>query len=426
MRTWKTTAAGVLAAGLATAAAPTARALTEFARGELDLAATAALTYDSRVLGGATPGDDYILSLQPQLLYRREAALVKVDGAAGVTFNRYADLTRYDSEDVDSHVKFTLPKDAVSRGSGSLALSYLEKTDVNFDVNERLRSKVFDSRLDALFPVGLKTAVSLLGAYNHAERQTFGTLETREGGAGFTYADFLRGTDLNLQYRRLETESAGATSLSSLDQQSDSYSVGLSRPIFHKIKGSISYGYRMLRRGAGETVNGQRNSNGSIFSAAIEGPFLPATKFPKLESSLSVSYSQADSPGINDTGGHRVVGKASLSWAARDTTRISVTAQRGFELAVNNLTVLSTDLTAQVTQEVGHFTELTGGGGYERRTYHGLARYDDVLTAFVAANYRATRFWRLTMDARVRDTDSTDVISAYARTVVRASATFTY
>src|SRR5690606_7325725 len=113
-------------------------------------------------------------------------------------------------------------------------------------------------------------------------------------------------------------------------------------PIYASIRGSVSYGYRTMRRSSAEIFSAARRSAGSIFSVRLDGPFLPERIFPKVESSLTLGYQKAESPGINDTGGSRFVGSMHVSWQARERTRLFVDARRALELSINDLTVETT------------------------------------------------------------------------------------
>lgn len=414
-------------AGASTLGSSIAFGFAEFARGEFLLSTTARETYDSRIFGALNSADDYIFTLDPRLIYRREAARLKLDALAGLRINRYHEFTELNSEDVESSLKLTLPASDEALSSGTFEVGYNERTDVNFDVNRSLREKTFDSRLDTVIPTGLKTALLLGGSYRNDQRNAFSDLEMWNGNIGFRYRNFLEGTDFDVRYRRLQAKTSGGNAFSvPLHQNTDIFSVGISRPLYHDVRASFTYGYRILHRSQAEVLSGQERSAGSIISINLDGPLLPASKFPKLESSLSLGYQKAETPGVHDTGGTRFVGSARLSWHARERTRIFIDARRSRQLTADDLTVEATEANIGVSESIGDFTFASASIGYERRDYRPLTRQDDVFNARLGAGYRITKSWSASADYRLRSASSSSHVADYARHLVMLSVTYIF
>lgn len=407
---------------------PSALAFTEIERGELLLSTTASATYDSRVLGGASGADDMIFTLFPQLIYRRsETAQLKLDAHAGVSVKRYYDLTQFNSEDVTSGINLRLPQGVGPRFSGSFKMSYDEHSDVNYDVNQRVRDKIFSTRLDTNFLAGLKTSFDFDAGLLQAHRNIYSDRDQWDAGLGFNYLDFLQGTALHVRYRHLDNETSGDNSFGvPLNQKLDTYSVGLSRPIYSDVKASVSYGYRILDRSRAETVTGETHYAGSFVSASLEGPFLPASRFPKLDSSLSLFYQSSDVPGINDNNTRRFGGAANLSWQARPNTKLSLNARRALELTIDDLTVESTSASFGVTEDIGHFIDAGATVGYDHRVYRGISRDDNVFFFQGRIGYRMTKYWSASGNYYYRNSDSSNAIANYQRHIVSVSANYTF
>jgi len=411
----------------ATALAPSSFGFAEFARGELLLSTSARALYDSRVYGGFNDADDYVFSLEPRLLYRREAGQLKLDSHLGMRFNRYLDFTELDSEDLLASVRLTLPPETAAVASGSFEVGYDEHTDVNYDVNTRIREKTFFSRLNTLIPTGLKTSLIFGASYRDENRNNFNDREALEATAGFRYSEFLGDTTFEARYRRLEVETSGGNFWGiPLDQSSDIYTASLSRPIYGNVRGSISYGYRVLRRSRAEVLGGDTSDGGSIFSVNLDGPFLSETRFPKLDSSLSFGYQKAETPGVADSGGNRFVGSARLAWQARERTRVFIQARRSQELSVQDFTTEATTAEIGVNQAIGNFTNASASIGYEERDYRGATRTDEAFIANLGASYRITREWSASGSYRLRAQDSTLARADYDRHVFWLSASYTF
>lgn len=410
------------------AAAVPAWGFTEIERGELLLSTSASATYDSRVLGGTSGADDLIFTLFPQFLYKRDqAAQLKLDGHAGVRINRYYDFTQFDSEDFTAGLNLRLPKGVGPRFSGSFSVNYDERSDVNYDVNQRVREHMFTTNFSGNYLTSLKTSLDFDAGFLDAQRNIYSDRQQWGGGIGFNYRDFLHGTSLHLKYRHLDNETSGDNPLNApLNQQLDTYSIGLSRPIYADVTASVSYGYRFLDRSRAETITGQTHYEGSFFAASLEGPFLPPRMFPKLTSSLSLSYQSSDVPGINDTNTRRFAGSANLSWQARETTRVFFNARRAQDLTINDITVDANTVSLGVRQEIGHFIDGTAVVGYDHRAYRGFNRSDDAFFFEARAGYRVTKYWSASAAYRFRNSDSDAVFADYSRHIVSLSANYTF
>ncbi len=413
--------------GVALACSPLAFGFAEIGRGELLLSGTARELYDSRVFGGTSPGDDYIFTLEPKALYRHYAGELKLDSLLGVRLNRYASFTDLNSNDLEGDLKLYLPADTAAPVSGSFETSYDEHTEVNYDVNARIREKTFLSRLDAGIPVGLKMSLLLDGLFRHDNRNEFSNRQTRDGTIGLRYLDFAGGTAVQGQYRRLEVDTSGGNAWGiPLNQHSDTYTLIVSHPLYDQVVGSISYGYRVLDRSRAELQFGPIHSSGSVYSVNVNGPFLPASVFPKLESSAYLGYEKADTPGINDTGGSRLVGNLHLGWYARERTVVSVDAHRNRELSVNDLTVETTAFTATLRQGIGDFLHASITAGYERRDYRGVGRRDNVGLFGTSLDYHVTKYWSANAQYQLHAARSDAPTADYSRHLALVSVTYTF
>lgn len=403
----------------------------EFARGGLVLSTTARASYDSRMFGGLGPADDYIFTLDPRLIYRREAGLLKLEASAGVRVNRYVEYDELNSEDLVTSFKLRLPPEGPSLASGSFESTYDEHSEVNYDVNARIREKTFYNRLSADIPMGLKTALLLGGSYRDDQRNTFSDQRTWDGSAGFRYQNFLGGSAFDVRYRRLDVESSGDNELGiPLNQKSDLYSATFSRPLYRDVRGSITYGYRILNRSEAEVLTGlDHRSEGSTFALGLNGPFLPQSIFPKMDSSVSLGYQKNETPGINDTSSSRFIGSLNLGWNPRERTRLFFDARRATELSINDLTVETTGFNVGINQVIGDFTNASFSVGYENREYQTidlLGREDDVYLLQTGARYRITSAWSAAANYRLRDSQSTEEVADYARHLVSVEATYTF
>jgi hypothetical protein len=367
----------------------------EVARGAVTLETELRLSYDSYFIGARAMGDDdYFATLQPTLKYTRRAGLAELDAFAGVAILRHDTNTQFDSENFQAGLRSSLPVVEGSRLSGSVDLAYTESTQIDYDVMDRVPTESIRATAQFEYKLGLKTSISDSIGYSKTDRATYSDQETFGNDLSFNYTDFLRGTNLRLTHGYLKTKSSGENFLGAdLDQESNSFAGSLSRPIVGPLRGELTYGYRILDRGADESIIGETEHRGSFFGATLSGPFLSPIRFPKIESSASLSYSEASSPGLNDVGEKTLTGHVRLGWIARERTRFSFDASRSVDLSATDLSVENTRVSAGVTQSVGLATSIGVNLAYYWRDFRGVDRSDETLDASLNIGYKFSRNW---------------------------------
>jgi hypothetical protein len=356
----------------------------EIARGALLLQTTGSVTYDSYFIGTVDNDPDTIYSLYPSLRYSRNAGRGSINASVGVVFNRH-DLNKdLDSDDLRANFSIDLPTVEGARLEGNFNIDYSEATVVDLFVNDRVASETLSTNLALKYRLGPRMTLAESFGYSEATREIYSDQEMISNQLSFTYKGFLRGASLILTHGVTFTETSGDNFVGvGLDQEAHNVSLGLSRPIYGEVSGTLSYGYSLLRRSSGETINGETSTSSAYISASIDGPFLPRNRFPKLTSSASLSYSQSATAGINDGGGKFLSGHLNLAWAARLRTKLHIRASRSIDLSVSDLTVENTRIGGGFDQQIGRATNLNGSVGYTWSTYRGVDRSDSTLDANV-------------------------------------------
>lgn len=369
----------------------------EVARGALTLETEGRVTYDSYFLGAKKIGDDdYYASLRPQLRYVRKAGLAEIEAFGGVSIVRYDTYKEFDSEDINAGFRSQLPVSEGSRISGDVSLNYNESTTVDYTVLDRVPTRNASAQASLRYALGLKMALSDSINYSRTLRTQYSDQEVFGNDVSFSYADFLYGSTFSLSHGYTRTTSSGDNVLGAdLDQHSNSVSGTLSHPLAGQLTGAFTYGYRILDRSQAESVTGQKRQEGSFFSATLNGPFLPPRYFPKLDSSMSLSYQESRSPGINDLGGKTLTGSIGLRWAARERTKLNFQANRSIDLAANDYSVENTNVSLGITESVGIAHQFSGNVGYTWQKFRGVDRKDNIFNASLTYNYSLSRYWSL-------------------------------
>lgn len=388
------TPAALLAATLAFN--PNAAAFTEIARGSLTLTTTGRVAYDSNVLGNASEQGDTVYTLAPTLNYSRTAGLGTIEGAFGVAINRYADLTAFDSEDITASLRIGLPTPEGARQQGSFQAGYADISDIDETVGTRIRSKTWSTSFAGTYRAGPRTDLRADLAYSDTTRDVFADRTQWVAGVGFDYNDFLGGFGLEGDYRYTDSQSSSFTTgpSTALDQTSHHVSGGLFYKFVNGLRASADVGYRWIDRGAQETPAGNTSRNGVTFGLRLDGPFLPAARFPKLKSSFSIGLEQGQTLGLNDTGSTTMVGDLSLGWQARERTAITFSASRRQGLSTTNLSTVDNNIRLALTQRIGERANLSASLGQEWSSYPGTGRNDRRTRGAVNFGYNFNRNWQ--------------------------------
>lgn len=398
-------------------------------RGEVSLAANLSGTYDSNVSGRRGSQEDFYATFAPRVSYLRRAGKIEADASVGLSSIRYLDSKQFDSDNPSANVALRLAEKSFRDISASVSADYSETYQVDQDLNARIKSDITTFSGQFGLVTGVRTSGSLHGSYSNAKHSGAGASDqkTLTGGGALNYSNFLGQTTAILSYDYTESESSGDNILGvELDQSSHLISLGLSRPLYREVSGRINYGYRILNRSAAETSLGTTRQTGTVLSASLDGPFLPARSFPKIKSHLSLSYQDATTPGINDTGTKSLTGDVSLSWEARESTTVSLGASRTQRLAVTDISVVTTSARAGLTQKLRYNLSGSAGVNYDWNTYKGITRSDEIFSYDGALNYDFARTWTASASYRYQASTSNQAVSDYVRHLAILSLGYTY
>ena len=399
-------------------------------RGEIALDAEAMVTYDSNVQGRQKSDDDVYGTFAPRISYTRRAGIIGADLSARLTSERYVDNKQFNADNVSANASLSLSEKSFQNISGSATASYVESYQIDQDINARIKTHAANFNGQFGYTTSPRTHFDAKANYSNTERAGTAASDQEffDSGLDFGFSDFLDGTALHLTYDYTRATSSGNNARGAkIDQDAHLFSVGLSRPIYHDVTGRVNYGYRILNRSAAETATGATRETGSVFSATLEGPFLPPSRFPKIKSHLSLSYENATTPGVNDTGGSKqLTGDLGLTWSARETTSVSITASRSQRLSSNDLTAVTTATQLGIEQKLGYSLTGTVNAGYTWNTYRTIARSDEFLTAQGSLSYVLARDWSSSISYQYQKSTSDFTVATYERHVASLSLNYHY
>jgi hypothetical protein len=379
----------------------------EIARGSLLLQTTGSVMYESYFLGSADNDPDVLYSVFPSLRYTRNAGRAQIAGSAGVSVNRYGKNTQFDSEDIRANASVELPTAAGSRLTGAFSIGYNEGTTIDLYVNDRVAAETFSANLNFDYRLSTRMRVREALSYNSSIREIYSDQDTLSNQAAFTYENFLRGTNLTVAHGfNITKSSADRDTGIALDQQSHDISLALSRAIYSEVIGSLTYGYSTTFLSTAERLGRDDKISSGYISVGIEGPFLPARRFPKLESAASLSYRQSSVAGIGDDGGQFLTGSLRLAWNARETTRLYINASRSIDLTIANRTVENTRVGGGFNQQLGRSTSLNGAAGYTWSDTRGIDNSDTALDASLNLNRTFNKYLSASLDYTFLDNQS--------------------
>lgn len=424
-----------------------AHALINLGPGQLDLLATASLTYDSNVLGGPTGTSDEYATFAPSLDFTRDAGALKLQTSAGINFIRYFDQTDLNADDLHADLTLRLTEIAGTSLQGSVTAGYTESATIYRELNTRVHTNTFTTGAQGQLSIGRRLTLIGAGSYSTTERASDSSSETVGTNWQLSLADFLRDTSARATYSYSFTHAeAGRFSTVPISQVSHQITTGLSRPLVRYSLTTIyaDFGYRFLQRSAAEERLGNPVGDGYVFNAGITGPFLPATRFPKLKSNVSVSYSESATPGLNDDGGRSLQGNIGLDWEARPDTQIGVSASKARSLTINNLTVTTTTFETHVSQRLRYNLTASANAAYLWSDYPasfnpatmtaataallplGVEREDKTFQAGAGLTYSFARVWTSSVRYTYNRTSSTSRLAEFTHHIATISVSCRY
>lgn len=391
-------------------------------RGDLSLAVSAGGSYDSHPGGPRASGGDWFGTLTPKLGYTRRAGRIEAEAGASVAFVRYLDRSEADADNAQLNAGLRLAEAAASKVTGRLEGAYTETNEVNADLNARLGAATTHFSALAAWRAGTRTNFGFDADYLRAANSGASDAETRAAGLDWAYQEFLHDTSLFSAYRYQEATTSGRNRRGvALDQTSHQATLALGRPLYREVYGRIGTGYRVLERAAAETASGERRRRGVIFSAGVDGPFLPRRYFPKVKSRAGVTYEAAATPGIDDRGAEELGADVSIVWEAGPRTTVSFAGNREQRLSVLDITVVSTGLRTVLAQKLRHNVDASVSAGYNWETFRGFPRSDRRTTLAGELTYRLGDHWHADASYRFEDVSSDVAGANYDRHLVSLS-----
>lgn len=374
----------------------TGLAFAEVARGSLTLTTTGSVAYDTNLSGNTTKLEDTIFTLAPTLGYTRAAGLGSIEAALGTAIHRYADLSDLDSEDYFASLAVDLPTPEGARQAGNFNAGYSDRTDIDEDVGTRIRAKSWTAAFAGTYRAGPRTDLRARFSYGDTTRDTRADTTRWSAAVGFDYSDFLGGFGLQGDYRYSATDSSSYTAggTTALDQTSHHASTGLFYKFVNGLRASVDAGYRWIDRGANEQALHPESGDGATFGVRLDGPFLPASRFPKLRSSFGLGLEKGETLGLNDGGSTTLVGNLSLSWQARERTALTFGATRSQGLTSDNLSRVANTVQLGATQRIGQKTSLTGSLSQQWGSFPGTDRSDRRTRASANLSYALNQTWQ--------------------------------
>ncbi len=418
----------LLSSVLASLASSPVSAAIPVGRGEISASATAAVVHDSNLFGTADATADTSANLTPRLSYSKKSGLIEASANLGISFIRYFEHDELDAENLDTDATLEISPAARRNYSGLVSAAYRESSDVNLDVNARIdtRAVVLDAKTSLI--TGPRSQFAFNGNYADTQRSLASDQQILTTELIYAYSDFFYGNALRLaaNYDTLSTSGENARGVA-LDQKSYSATAGLNRTLARDaVRFGFNYGYRVVTRSAEETAMGTTRQSGSVLSALLEGPFLPRKYFPKVQSSLTLSYQDAATPGINDTGSKEIAGALRLAWDARERTRVRFSAQRTQRLAVNDLTVVSTSVQLGLDQTLRLNLTGTLTASYDWSSYDALARDDRTASFSGSLRYTVGRAWDARLSYFFQSVSSSQPTSTFDRHVATLSVSYQF
>lgn len=365
---------------LAVSAPRMASGFVEIANGELLFETSARLTRDSNVFADEREISDTIYSLEPGFAYSREVGRLNVDARVAVAMNRFSDLDDEDSDDVSARFNASIPSAATSPLKGNFEVTYFNGRRVDIYLNDRFQVETFGVGGQGSYQFSPKTQVRFGADYGASYPEDLPNSHWRTARLGLGYN--LRPavvTFLDYRFRRSKSET------------------------------DLFNGF------------GVNNRDHAIF-VGIDGDLSPV-----LSGLASIGY-QTRSADANDVGGedNRLVSQVSLTWQARQLTKVGFVISADSVTTNAGRTVDRTGLNLSVDQAVGPTLHLNGSVEWARLEYRGAPEgTDNERSAQIGLHYEAYKYVTAGVEATYYFRNP-EFIDSFERTVLSVYATLRY
>lgn len=358
-------------------------AFTEVADGALKFTTDASITRDSNFQGNAFGDSDTIYSIMPGLTWTRDIGRIKINTSASVNFQRHDNYDQYDGEYLNADFSITAPFAPGSPMSGRAKLGYNESTRIDDSLNQRISQDITSANMALSYRFRPKVSADLTAAYQDTSTANFSNTEDYSVALGATWHQFWKDVSLSVDYR---------------------------------IRNASTSGY------IGAAADNEEDS----FSLSLNGQLLPRKWFPKLEAMMAFRL-QNNSSLVEDEADKQILGfQAGLRWPARETTTLSLSLNRDFELSADDRTTEVTRLNFGILQKVGNKASLEFQVDVADMDTLSINRSSTRLTASLIGDYQLNRYLYLNAGASWSQTDSSYPSGDYSKTIFRIGASFRY
>lgn len=354
----------------------------EISRGELFLETQFQVQHDNNITGNIFKESDTIYSVNPELRYQRKGR-GQLDMALGVNFLRFNEFTQFDSEDLNGEVKLEFPAAAGSPFSGDFSMSYMEDTEVDQFVNDRIASETTQVQLNGQYR--LRQRLSLRGNIDYYDRISVGysNLKQKSAMAGILIHDLWQDVGLTADYRIRKLTTSG------------------------------------------DIINRRNDKDDAIF-IGLTGQLLPEHIFNKLEAYAALSYQQVDSTRSGGADQDLIGYDGQISWDARASTKVNLKFSRDLFLTVNDEIIKYHSISLGLDQM---FSRLMTGSLYvtwRDVTYTDFARTDDRFGVDASLAYILGRNWTAGASLSYQDGNSSFDFFDFERFVSSVFTTFRF
>jgi opacity protein-like surface antigen len=366
-------------------AAPYASALIELDRGVLILNTSFGVSYDSNILGQVDNESDTLLSLSPNLQYRREGGRGTMVFAFGASFVHYLDHDDLNYENYNASGVITVPVSPDSPLSGSVSASIGRSTDVS----------------EAVGTLVTRTSVRLgaNGGYAFSERLTVNS---------------------GVSWGTTDNDNFG-------DQESMSLSlgIGLQEFLFRRLPLSLSYGYSTSESTNDPTIMRRLDTTTHSVNVGTSGQISP-----RVSGNVSFGFRSTDDDGTAAAGGSRaetgLTAATSLAWAVDELNKVSLNLSKSLEDTPDNQSTDATRLGLSYSRKLSEQLSANAGISHAWRNYRYLDRDDKQLTFTAGLSYLIRRNWSAGVHYSYSDNSSDTASRDFSRHVLGANITASF
>lgn len=357
-------------------------AFTEIANGPLTLSSSLSISSDSNINGNSQQDSDTFMTLVPTLQWQRPGPY-QLSASFSYAMEKHDKFNALDSNNLSASFSANLPTAERSPLSGSFSASYVESSQIDQFLFQRVNQKNLSATINSAYR--FRPSISAYGSvsYNDSNRDLVSGTQSQSYAAGFSFHNVWREIGFDVGYRYRQSESDGTLSTAA-----------------------------------------QNNENSLEFG--LSGQLLPKDLFPALDASLTFSYQNNNSLSDQDEDINIIGINGSLAWEPRPTTKVTLSISRNLDLTPSDKTVEAINYALSINQQLAEQWSTGLTIGYNDQSYLASHETRDIINSSLFIGYNMNERTKLRLNYSYTKSYADNPDGDYDRNLINLTANYRF